>query len=104
MMPTRVRMKAVSLFLSVNWVSNLIIGLLTLTAINEQGGVKKSMDDDETADAEKNGVAYLYFIFTLVTVLALLFMHIFVPETKCKLRSLLSLHCCIIMLYILPFI
>jgi hypothetical protein len=81
-MPTRLRMKAVSLFLSVNWGANLVIGLLTLTAIDGLGGVKKSMDDDEVASAEKNGVAYLYFIFAAFTVMCLLFMHACVPETK----------------------
>lgn len=81
-MPTRLRMKAVSLFLSVNWGANLVIGLLTLTAIDGLGGVKDSMDDDETAAAEKNGVAYLYFIFAAFTVMCLFFLHIYVPETK----------------------
>lgn len=81
-MPTRLRMKAVSLFLSVNWGCNLIIGLLTLTAIDGLGGVTKSMDDDETASAEKNGVAYLYFIFAGFTAICLAFIHICVPETK----------------------
>jgi len=81
-MPNRLRIKAVSLFLSVNWGSNLIIGLLTLTAIDGLGGVKSSMDDDETAVAEKKGVAYLYLIFAAFTVVALVFMHAYVPETK----------------------
>lgn len=81
-MPTRLRMKAVALFLSVNWGSNLIIGLLTLTAIDGLGGVKNSMDDDEVAQAEKKGVAYVYIIFAAFTVLALMFMHAYVPETK----------------------
>jgi hypothetical protein len=81
-MPTRLRNKAVSVFLSVNWGCNLIIGMLTLTAIDQLGGVTNSMDDDETASAEKNGVAYLYFIFAGFTVACLLFLHIYVPETK----------------------
>ena len=81
-MPTRVRMKGVSVFLSGNWCFNLIIGLLTLTAIDGLGGVKSSMDDDETATAEKNGVAYLYFVFAGLTALCLLFIHAVVPETK----------------------
>jgi hypothetical protein len=81
-MPTRLRMKAVSLFLSVNWGANLIIGLLTLTAIDGLGGVTKSMDDDEVAEAEKNGVAYLYFIFAAFTAMCLAFIQIYVPETK----------------------
>ena len=87
-MPNRLRMKAVSVFLSVNWGSNLVIGLLTLTAIDELGGVKSSMDDDETAKAEKNGVAYLYFIFAMFTVMCLMFIHTYVPETKGKLPEM----------------
>ncbi len=81
-MPDRLRIKAVSLFLSVNWGCNLIIGLLPLTAIDGLGGVKSSMDDDETAAAEKNGVAYLYFIFAAMTACCLAFIQIYVPETK----------------------
>mmetsp|Transcript_13619 Transcript_13619/g.29914 ORF Transcript_13619/g.29914 Transcript_13619/m.29914 type:complete len:539 (-) Transcript_13619:2377-3993(-) len=89
-MPTRLRVKAISLFLSFNWGSNLIIGLLTLTAIDELGGVENSMDDDETADAQKKGVAYMYFIFASITALSLVFMHFFVPETKGKTVEELS--------------
>ena len=55
-MPTRLRIKAVSLFLSVNWGANLIIGLLTLIAIDGLGGVSSHMDDEETADAQKKGM------------------------------------------------
>ena len=83
-MPNRLRMKAVSLFLSLNWACNLFISALTLTAIDELGGVKESMDDDQTAQAEKNGVAYLYFIFAAITFLTLVFTHMCVPETKGK--------------------
>jgi len=54
-MPTRLRIKAVSLFLSVNWGANLVIGLLTLVAIDGLGGVSSHMDDEETADAQKKG-------------------------------------------------
>jgi hypothetical protein len=54
-MPTRLRIKAVSLFLSVNWGANLVIGLLTLLAIDGLGGVSSHMDDEETADAQKKG-------------------------------------------------
>ena len=54
-MPTRLRIKAVSLFLSVNWGANLVIGLLTLVAIDGLGGVSSHMDDEDTADAQKKG-------------------------------------------------
>ena len=82
MMPTRVRSKAMSLFLSINWGSNLVIGLLTLTAIDLFGGVKSSMDDDETQQAEQKGVGWLYAFFATVTLVCLLFIQFYVPETK----------------------
>jgi len=39
-MPTKLRAKAMSLFLSINWFFNFLIGFLTLTAINNLGDVK----------------------------------------------------------------
>lgn len=82
--PTHLRVKAMSLFLSINWCCNLFIGLFTLTAIDGLGGVKSSMDDDESAKAEKKGVAGLYLIFAAFTFLCILFLLFFVPETKGK--------------------
>jgi SP family myo-inositol transporter-like MFS transporter 13 len=83
-MPTRPRVKAVSLFLSINWGANLLIGLLTLTAINGLGGVKSGMDDDEQSKAETKGVGYLYLIFGILTALCVCFVYFVVPETKGK--------------------
>lgn len=83
-MPTRLRAKAMSLFLCINWGLNLLIGLFTLTLINELGGVKASMDDDESSNHAKTGVAYFYFIFAAIAAASIFFMHIFVPETKGK--------------------
>ena len=40
------------------------------------------MNNDETNTAEKHGVAYLYYFFSIVTFLCILFIHILVPETK----------------------
>lgn len=40
------------------------------------------MDDDETADARKEGVAYLYIILAGICFCAILFILAFVPETK----------------------
>ena len=81
-MPTRLRSKAMGLFLSINWAANLLIGFLTLTAIDGLGGVRSDMSDDETAAAEKKGVAYVYFIFAGFTALAIAFIHLYVPETQ----------------------
>jgi len=90
LMPTRVRTKAVSLFLCISWGSNLVVGLTTLTAINELGGVTGSMTDDEETAAEKKGVAYLYLVFASVCLVANLFIHFLVPETKGKTPSALQ--------------
>lgn len=81
-MPTRQRIKAVSLFLSINWGCNLVIGLLTLTAIDSLGGVHSGMDDDAQNAAEKKGVGYLYLVFAVITASSLIFIHLIVPETK----------------------
>mmetsp|Transcript_14699 Transcript_14699/g.20195 ORF Transcript_14699/g.20195 Transcript_14699/m.20195 type:complete len:528 (+) Transcript_14699:268-1851(+) len=83
-MPTRLRSKAMSLFLSINWACNLLIGFLTLTAIDGLGGVQDSMDDDEKSNAEKKGVACVYFIFAGFTMMSIIFMTVYVPETKGK--------------------
>jgi len=40
------------------------------------------MNDDETNTAEKHGVAFLYYFFSIVTFLCILFIHMLVPETK----------------------
>ena len=42
------------------------------------------MTDDETASAEKVGVAILYFIFGIISVVGLIFIYFYVPETKGK--------------------
>jgi hypothetical protein len=83
-MPTRLRTKAVSLFLSLNWGANLVVGLVTLTAIDLCGGVKHGMTEDEKSDAEKIGVAIVYFIFAIITFVGLVFIYTLVPETKGK--------------------
>ena len=90
LMPTRVRTKAVSLFLCISWGSNLVVGLVTLTAINKLGGVRDDMSDDEETQAEKQGVAYLYLVFASVCLVANLFIHFLVPETKGQTPSALQ--------------
>jgi MFS family permease len=83
-MPTRLRTKAYGMFVSISYGCNLFIGLLTLTAIKQLGGVKASMDDDEADDANKTGVAYLYGIFAVISACSYLFISVHVPETKGK--------------------
>lgn len=87
-MPTTVRVRAVSFFLSLNWFGNLFVSSLTLLAIDSLGGVRMhSMSQDEQEDAQREGVAWLYLTFAGVTVLALLFVHYAVPETAGKLHD-----------------
>jgi hypothetical protein len=81
-MPTRLRAKAVSLFLSVNWAANLLIAMLTLTAIDGLGGVSDDMTDDNQKDHEKIGVGALYLVFAGMTVACFAFIYFYVPETK----------------------
>eukprot|EP01040_Poterioochromonas_malhamensis_P015305 gene15305-17114_t len=82
-MPTRLRSKAVSLFLSINWAINLIITLVTLTAINGMGHVTDDMDDDnKKEDGQKVGVAALYLIFAGLSAACIAFIYFLVPETK----------------------
>mmetsp|Transcript_12347 Transcript_12347/g.18720 ORF Transcript_12347/g.18720 Transcript_12347/m.18720 type:complete len:551 (-) Transcript_12347:231-1883(-) len=83
-MTTRLRSKAFSLFVSINWGANFLIGLFTLSAIDGMGGTKDSMDDDEVADSRKEGVAYMYVMFAGICVAVLIFIFTYVPETKGK--------------------
>ena len=83
-MPTRLRTKAYGMFVSISYGCNLFIGLLTLTAIKELGGSEARMDDDETNDANKKGVAFLYGIFAVISACAYTFISVHVPETKGK--------------------
>lgn len=89
-MPTRLRAKAFGLFVSINWLSAFLIGSLTLTAIEGLGGVKNSMDDDAKTQHEKKGVGWLYAIFVLVNIAALMFVHFVLPETKGKTPEQIS--------------
>jgi len=82
-MTTRLRSKAMSLFLSINWGSNLIISLFTLTLINKFGNVNSNDNDDIIYKAgQKNGVARLFLVFASFTFITWLFVFFYVPETK----------------------
>ncbi|CAM9313976.1 unnamed protein product, partial [Ectocarpus fasciculatus] len=83
-MSTRLRSKAFGLFVSINWGFNLIIGMLTLSAIEGLGGTTSDMDDDEQDDANKRGVAYLYFIIAGICFASVLFIMKYIPETRGK--------------------
>jgi sugar porter (SP) family MFS transporter len=84
LMRTRVRGKAVSLFLAVNWGSNFIVAMCTLLAIDALGNVTDNMTDEESSAAKKRGVGYLYLIFSVVTFFSTIYIALRVPETKGK--------------------
>lgn len=95
--PSRIRAQAFSVFTAVNWVSNLFVGLFTLTAINAMGewllpevssSSSEAGDGNDVSpsskDQQKAGVAGLYTIFAILSVVAIAFIYFFVPETTGK--------------------
>ena len=61
-LPTKIRSKAFGLFLPINWSCALIVGLLTLSAVDGLGGYRSSMSDDEQLDAQQRGVGIILLI------------------------------------------
>lgn len=57
---------------------------MNFVAIEGLGGTKSNMDDEETEDSQKEGVAFLYIIFACVCIVTTLFIYTTVPETKGK--------------------
>jgi MFS family permease len=80
LMADELRVKAMSLFLSINWGCNLLIAMFTLTSIDALGHVQPGSDDTVKTEAEKTGVAILYYIFSGVTLCTILFIHFVVPQ------------------------
>lgn len=84
LMGNRTRGKAVSIFLSINWASNFVIGMTSLVLVDAFGNVETDMDDDEINDARRSGVAYLYYLFAGITFFSVTVIYYFIPETKGK--------------------
>jgi MFS family permease len=82
--PTNIRSKAYSLFVSAMWLCSFTVGFLTLTAIDGLGGVDASMSDTTKTNHQKTGCGILYFIYTVFAVVSLIYMHFELPETKGK--------------------
>eukprot|EP00903_Cladosiphon_okamuranus_P010828 g10229.t1 len=95
--PSRIRAQAFSIFTAVNWLSNFLIGLFTLSAIEAMGawllpGRSRGEDGPEEfsattpspRDQQKAGVAGLYAVFSLLSMLAVVFVYFFVRETMGK--------------------
>ncbi|CAM9978002.1 unnamed protein product [Laminaria digitata] len=92
--PSRIRARAFSVFTAVNWLSNLFIGLFTLSSINAMGewllpesggggGVGQGGSPSQR-DQQKAGVAGLYAVFAILCIVAVVFIYFFVRETMGK--------------------
>eukprot|EP00752_Nemacystus_decipiens_P016243 g14523.t1 len=93
--PSRIRAQAFSIFTAINWLSNLFIGLFTLSAIEAMGawllpdrpggdGGLGGYGSPSPRDQQKAGVAGLYAVFSILSVLAVAFIYFFLRETMGK--------------------
>ena len=80
-LPTKIRSKAFGLFLPINWSCALIVGLLTLSAVDGLGGYRSSMSDDEQLDAQQRGVGIILLICGVLSFVSLVFSYYYIPET-----------------------
>lgn len=79
--PTKIRSKAYSIFVTSNWTANLVISLVTLSLIDSLGRAVAPVGAT-TAKEQQMGVAVLYLLFAGMCALCLLFLYFMVPETK----------------------
>lgn len=90
--PSRIRAQAFSIFTAINWSSNLVIGLSTLSTIETMGKwlLPTSPEgdgeegDDASQDQQKVGVAGLYAMFSILCFISVVFVHLYVRETMGK--------------------
>lgn len=75
-LPTKVRSKAMGFFMGISYLLNIFIATCTLTIIHALGS------GPTEKEREKNGIAKLYFICCILSVIALLFIRKYVAETK----------------------
>ncbi len=79
--PTKIRSKAYSIFVTSNWTANLVISLVTLSLIDALGrGV--APEGASIEQQRQMGVAVLYLIFSGMCLLCLLFLYSMVQEPK----------------------
>ncbi|GAB5031859.1 sugar transporter [Nannochloropsis oceanica] len=89
--PTKIRSKAYSIFVTSNWTANLLISLVTLSLIDTLGEAVAPAGALK-AKQQQMGVALLYFCFAGMCVLCLLFLYGMVPETKHEAKDGLEEH------------
>jgi uncharacterized membrane protein YhdT len=78
--PTKIRSKAYSIFVTSNWTANLVISLVTLSLIDALGrGVAPAGASLE--EQRQMGVAVLYLLFSGMCLLCLLFLYRMVPSS-----------------------
>jgi len=79
--PTAIRVRAFSIFMSINWGVQLVLALLALEAIDSLGTAASGPehDDDERL---RRGVGALFLAFGAVSALTLLAVMALVPETR----------------------
>lgn len=85
--PSRIRAQAFSIFTATNWSSNLVIGLSTLSTIEAMGKWLCPTSSDganASQDQQKVGVAGLYAMFSILSFLSVVFVHLYVRETMGK--------------------
>lgn len=78
--PTKIRSKAYSIFVTSNWTANLVISLVTLSLIDALG---RGLAPGAPLEQERQtGVAVLYLLFSGMCLLCLAFLYFMVPETR----------------------
>lgn len=79
--PTKIRSKAYSIFVTSNWTANLVISLVTLSLIDALGQAVAPAGAP-LEEERQMGVAVLYLLFSGMCALCLAFLYLRVPETR----------------------
>jgi len=77
--PFKIRSKAMSLFLSCNWLLNLLLSLFSLSMIDFFASQFKGQSKQKN---QKFGVATIFLLFALICLASLMFVYGYVTETK----------------------
>lgn len=83
--PTRLRITASTFFLLINWLTNIIVVSIELSFVYALGAPKDDEDDDAYYTSTKIGVGWLFVIYGFIVFFGLIFIYIWIPETRSKL-------------------